>query len=82
LRDITFDDMGLGFVFSLAGVEETPFDGAGFRPLSGLSPGDFTYELIDICLPRSVWSGEEAWIGADREGPGPKKGYNGLAGGY
>ena len=47
-----------------------------------LAPGSFTYELIEIWLPRSVWSGEEAWIGADREGPGPKKGYSSLAGGY
>ena len=47
-----------------------------------LAPGSFTYELIEIWLPRSVWSGKEAWIGADREGPGPKKGYSGLAGGY
>jgi len=47
-----------------------------------LAPGTFTYELIEIWLPRSVWSGEVAWIGADREGPGPKKGYSDLAGGY
>ncbi|WP_081472240.1 Nre family DNA repair protein [Methanothrix harundinacea] len=47
-----------------------------------LAPGSFTYELIEIWLPRSVWSGGEAWIGADREGPGPKKGYSDLAGGY
>ncbi|MCP1391720.1 MAG: Nre family DNA repair protein [Euryarchaeota archaeon] len=47
-----------------------------------LSPGSFTYELIEIWLPRSVWSGDEPWIGADREGPGPKKGYSSLAGGY
>jgi hypothetical protein len=47
-----------------------------------LMPGAFTYELVEIWLPRSVWSGEEAWIGADREGPGPKKGYSDLAGGY
>jgi hypothetical protein len=47
-----------------------------------LAPGSFAYELIEIWLPRSVWSGEEAWIGADREGPGPKKGYSDLAGGY
>ena len=47
-----------------------------------LAPGSFTYELIEIWLPRSVWSGGEAWIGADREGPGPKKGYSSLAGGY
>ena len=47
-----------------------------------LAPGSFTYELIEIWLPRSVWSGEETWIGADREGPGPKKEYSGLAGGY
>ncbi|HRW83626.1 MAG TPA: hypothetical protein P5049_09255, partial [Methanothrix sp.] len=47
-----------------------------------LAPGSFTYELIEIWLPRSVWSGDEPWIGADREGPGPKKGYSSLAGGY
>ncbi|MCR3884500.1 MAG: hypothetical protein NUK54_09025, partial [Methanothrix sp.] len=47
-----------------------------------LAPGTFTYELVEIWLPRSVWSGEESWIGADREGPGPKKGYSSLAGGY
>ena len=47
-----------------------------------LAPGSFTYELIEIWLPRSVWSGGEAWIGADWEGPGPKKGYSSLAGGY
>jgi hypothetical protein len=47
-----------------------------------LTPASFTYELVEIWLPRSVWSGEEAWIGADREGPGPKKGYSDLAGGY
>jgi hypothetical protein len=47
-----------------------------------LAPASFTYELIEIWLPRSVWSGEEAWIGADREGPGPKKGYSSLSGGY
>ena len=46
------------------------------------APGSFTYELIEIWLPRSVWSGKEAWIGSDREGPGPKKGYSSLAGGY
>jgi hypothetical protein len=47
-----------------------------------LTPGAFTYELVEIWLPRSVWSGEVAWIGADREGPGPKKGYSSLSGGY
>jgi hypothetical protein len=47
-----------------------------------LAPGTFTYELVEIWLPRSVWSGEESWISADREGPGPKKGYSSLAGGY
>ncbi|HII07779.1 MAG TPA: hypothetical protein HA349_10840 [Methanotrichaceae archaeon] len=47
-----------------------------------LTPGAFTYELVEIWLPRSVWSGDVAWIGADREGPGPKKGYSSLSGGY
>ncbi len=47
-----------------------------------LAPAPFTYELIEIWLPRSVWSGDGLWIGADREGPGPKKGYSSLSGGY
>ncbi|MHC1595043.1 MAG: Nre family DNA repair protein, partial [Methanotrichaceae archaeon] len=40
------------------------------------------YELIEIWLPRSVWSSGKTWIGADGEGPGGKKGYSHLAGGY
>lgn len=47
-----------------------------------LAPASFTYELIEVWLPRSVWSGDGLWIGADREGPGPKKGYSSLSGGY
>jgi len=47
-----------------------------------LMPGVYSYELVEIWLPRSIWSGEETWIGADREGPGGKKGYSNLSGGY
>lgn len=47
-----------------------------------LMPGVYSYELIEIWLPRSVWSGEQTWIGADGEGPGGKKGYSSLSGGY
>jgi hypothetical protein len=38
--------------------------------------------LIEIWLPRSVRSGEEAWTGADRVGLGSKKGHSDLVGGY
>lgn len=45
-------------------------------------PRAFSYELIEIWMPRAVWSGESTWIGADREGTDGKKGYSSLAGGY
>lgn len=45
-------------------------------------PRVFSYELIEIWMPRAVWSGESTWVGADREGVDGKKGYSSLAGGY
>jgi hypothetical protein len=47
-----------------------------------LVPRAFSYELIEIWMPRAVWSGDSTWIGADREGMGGKRGYSNLAGGY
>ncbi len=46
-----------------------------------LIPRCFSFELIEIWHPNSVWS-EKLWIGSDREGHGGKKGYSSLAGGY
>lgn len=45
-------------------------------------PRVFSYELIEIWMPRAVWSGDSTWIDADREGVDGKKGYSNLAGGY
>lgn len=47
-----------------------------------IAPGAYSYELIEIWLSGSVWSSGNTWIGADGEGPGGKKGYSHLAGGY
>jgi len=47
-----------------------------------LIPRPYQFELIEIWLPRSVWSEGDTWIGADREGPRGKKVYSSLAGGY
>ncbi len=46
-----------------------------------LIPRCFSFELVEIWLPDSVWS-EKLWIGSDREEYSGKKGYSSLAGGY
>jgi len=46
-----------------------------------LLPRPFSFELIEIWMPRSVWA-EDGFIGGDREDARPKKGYSPLAGGY
>ena len=46
-----------------------------------LLPRHFSFELIEIWMPRSVWA-EEGFIGADMEDARPKKDYSSLAGGY
>jgi hypothetical protein len=45
-------------------------------------PRAYSFELIEIWLPKAVWSGESSWIGEDSEGLSGKKGYSPLAGGY
>jgi len=45
-------------------------------------PRAYSFELIEIWLPKTVWSGESIWIGEDSEGYEKKKGYSPLAGGY
>jgi len=47
-----------------------------------LLPHPFSFELIEIWMPRSVWTDKGTWIGADREGYDGKKSYSFLAGGY
>ncbi|NYT02090.1 MAG: hypothetical protein GKC10_04960 [Methanosarcinales archaeon] len=47
-----------------------------------LMPRTYQFELIEMWLPRSAWSEDETWIGADGEGPRGKKDYSSLAGGY
>jgi hypothetical protein len=46
-----------------------------------LLPRPFSFELVEIWMPRSVWA-EEGFIGADMEDARPKKDYSSLAGGY
>ncbi|RZN38031.1 MAG: hypothetical protein EF813_05285 [Methanosarcinales archaeon] len=46
-----------------------------------LVPRCFSFELIEVWLPDSVWS-DRLWIGGDREEYGGKRGYSSLAGGY
>jgi hypothetical protein len=46
-----------------------------------LLPRPFSFELIEIWMPRSVWA-EDGFIGCDREDARPKKEYSSLAGGY
>jgi hypothetical protein len=45
-------------------------------------PRVYSFELIEIWLPKAIWSGESSWIGEDSEGLYGKKGYSPLAGGY
>lgn len=47
-----------------------------------LLPRAYAFELIEIWLPKAVWSGESSYIGEDSEGYEGKKGYSPLAGGY
>jgi hypothetical protein len=46
-----------------------------------LLSGTFSFELVEIWMPRSVWS-PDGFIGSDSEGPRGKKDYSSLAGGY
>jgi hypothetical protein len=46
-----------------------------------LLPRPFSFELMEIWMPRSVWA-EEGFIGTDIEDARPKKDYSSLAGGY
>ncbi|ADI74992.1 Protein of unknown function DUF650 [Methanohalobium evestigatum Z-7303] len=45
-------------------------------------PKNYSFELVEIWLPKSVWSGDSTWIGADFEGFNGKSKYSPLSGGY
>lgn len=45
-------------------------------------PRTYSFELIEIWLPKAIWSGESSWIGEDSEDLNGKKVYSPLAGGY
>ncbi len=49
-----------------------------------LIPREFAFELIEIWMPRSAWSGntERSWVCADHEVYIAKRGYSPLGGGY
>lgn len=47
-----------------------------------LFPGAYAFELIEIWLPRTVWSGDTTTVEADGEDFKGKKGYSILGGGY
>jgi hypothetical protein len=47
-----------------------------------MTPRRYSYELLEIWMKSSVWSGDSSWIGQDMEDINGKKGYSNLAGGY
>ncbi|MDK2891669.1 MAG: repair protein NreA [Methanohalophilus sp.] len=47
-----------------------------------LYPRTYSFELLEIWMKKTVWSGANSWIGQDMEGAKGKKGYSNLAGGY
>ncbi|MBP2030133.1 hypothetical protein J2755_001067 [Methanohalophilus levihalophilus] len=47
-----------------------------------LYPRAYSFELLEIWMKRTVWSGANSWVGHDMEGATGKKGYSNLAGGY
>lgn len=47
-----------------------------------LIPRAYSYELTEIWMPQTVWSGKYSYIGVDGEDNTGKKGYSNLAGGY
>jgi hypothetical protein len=47
-----------------------------------LSPGSYSFQLMEIWLKKSFWSPDSTWIGYDREDLTKKKNYSILSGGY
>jgi len=47
-----------------------------------LSPGNYSFQLVEIWLKKSFWSPDTTWIGYDREDISRKREYSVLSGGY
>jgi len=47
-----------------------------------LSPGNYSFQLVEIWVKKSFWSPNSTWIGYDREDISKKKEYSELSGGY
>lgn len=47
-----------------------------------LIPRIFSFELIEVWMPQTVWSEGTTWVGADHENTTGKNKYSPLAGGY
>lgn len=47
-----------------------------------LLPGSFAFEMLEIWMPKAVWSGERTVIEQDHEDFYGKRGYSNLTGGY
>ncbi|HID43544.1 MAG TPA: hypothetical protein EYP30_07215 [Archaeoglobaceae archaeon] len=46
------------------------------------SPGNYSFELVEIWTKKSFWNPESTWIGYDREDIMKRKDYSVLGGGY
>ncbi len=46
------------------------------------SPGEFSFQLVEIWIKQSFWSPERTWVGYDEEGVLPRRDYSNLSGGY
>lgn len=75
LREPILDDPSVSDYLLYSG------DGLGNHFEILLMPRDYSFELIEIWMPRSVWS-QEGYIGSDMEDINGKKGYSQLSGGY
>jgi hypothetical protein len=47
-----------------------------------LSPGNYSFQLIEIWVKKSFWSPDSTWIGYDSENISKKRDYSELSGGY
>lgn len=69
-----FDDIDKNLVFS--------FEHFGNHFEVVLTPGEYSFQLVEIWIKKSFWSPNKTWIGVDYEDITKKKGYSVLGGGY
>ncbi|RLI75549.1 hypothetical protein DRO97_03000 [Archaeoglobales archaeon] len=69
-----FDDIDKHLVFS--------FEHFGNHFEVILTPGEYSFQLLEIWIKKSFWSPDKTWIGYDEESITKKKGYSVLGGGY